>query len=136
MTPKKVKDVMVPHTIFIQSASTLQEAAEAMKDADCAVLPVGSPDRFEGLITDHDLVIRAIINGEHAGKPVGDYMKQQTEFCNEDDTLEEAYEIMQESKLSRLIVKNADGRVTGLISMLEVLENSDVHHKKLGFASP
>ena len=132
--PKKVKDVMTNYNIFIESATTLQEAAKAMKDADCAVLPVGSPDRFEGIITDRDLVIRAIINGEHAGKPVGHYMNQQTVFCNEDDTLEEAYQTMRENKLSRLIVKNAKDKVTGIISMLEILENSDVHHKKVGFA--
>lgn len=123
MIKKTVKDLMIRHTIFINSVTTLQEAAHVMKDADIAVLPVGSPDRLEGVITDRDLVIRAIINGDHASKPVGDYMDQQVTFCYEDDSLEEASDKMNEHKLHRLIVKDSKNNVVGILSLMDILRN-------------
>lgn len=122
MKNKKVKDLMVYHTIFINSFTTLQEAARAMKDADCDILPVGSPDRLEGTITDRDLVIRAIINGHHSDKPVADYMEKQVTFCYENDTLEEATDKMYKHNLHRILVKNAQKNITGILSLIDILK--------------
>lgn len=136
MVKKTVKDLMVHYKIFIKPVTTLQEAARVMRDADIAVLPVGSPERLEGIITDRDLVIRAIINGDHAGKPVGDYMDQQVIFCYEDDSLEEAYDKMDEHKLHRLIIKDSKDNVVGILSLMDILKNGVPKRVKRPHPSP
>lgn len=127
MSIAKVRDIMVHHTIFIKSISSLQEAAKTMKDADCAILPVGSPDSLEGVITDRDLVIQAIINGDHFSKRVGDYMNKQVTFCYEDDSLDVAADKMSKHHLHRLIVKNKQNSVTGILLLKDVMKFKTDH---------
>ena len=61
----KVKDVMTVNPVLIDPNSTLQEAAELMKFIECGMLPVGTKNELEGVITDRDIVIRAIATGKN-----------------------------------------------------------------------
>jgi predicted transcriptional regulator len=114
----KVRDVMTPNPILIDPGSTLQEAAEMMQVIQCGMLPVGKRHEVEGVITDRDIVIRAIAKGENpASAKVGDFMTTLVCSCNEDDFLEDAAEKLRRFKVSRLLVKNHAGRVTGVLSL-------------------
>lgn len=65
MQNTNVKDLMASDLMFIDPEDTLREAAQQMKEVDCGVLPVGDKDDVEGIITDRDIVIRAIARGEN-----------------------------------------------------------------------
>lgn len=120
----KVRDLMLDQPIFIPPDTTLREAAFRMRDADCGVLPVGTPEKLEGIITDRDLVTRALINGEHASKPVSGYMTPQIVFCYDDDKLTDAANLMQKSKLNRLVVKDHESdRIVGILSFSDILRH-------------
>lgn len=123
----KVKDLMTSDPILITSESSLKEAAAKMKDVDCGVLPVGTKDKVEGIITDRDIVIRAIAKGKDPAKEkVKDYMTAKVYACNEDDYLEDAADKMREHKVSRLIVRNKQGKVAGILSFGGILrKNAD-----------
>lgn len=113
----KVKELMTPDPVLIDPGSTLQEAARRMEDIDCGVLPVGTDRKLEGMITDRDIVIRAVARGKDpAREKVADYMTTSVHSCNENDTLEDAAEKMHQYRVSRLVVENAEGKVTGILS--------------------
>lgn len=113
----KVKALMTPHPVLISPESTLQQAAQKMEEINCGVLPVGTEDNVEGIITDRDIVIRAIARGENPKKEkVGDYMTEKAYSCKENDTLQQAADLMRKHQVSRLIVKDANGKVSGILS--------------------
>ncbi len=123
-----VKMLMTPNPAMIDSDSTLMEAARKMEEMDCGILPVGSEDRLEGIITDRDIVIRAISRGMNVhATPVRDYMTTDIYYCREDDTLEKAADLMRQHHVNRLVVKDSAGRVSGLITFGGILrKDSDI----------
>ena len=118
----KVKELMTPNPVLISPSSTLQQAAKKMESVNCGALPVGTENKLKGIITDRDIVIRAIAKGKDPSKEkVSDYMTDVVYACNENDTLEDATEKMHQHKVSRLVVRNKEGKVTGILSFGGVL---------------
>lgn len=131
MSISQVKDLMTEEPVFIAPDATLREAAIKMKAVNCGMLPVGMEDHVEGIITDRDIVIRALADGaDPATTKVSRYMTREVFACNEKDSLTDAAEKMRMHKVSRLLVRNHAGHVTGVLSFGGMLrrnaEASDV----------
>ena len=117
MKNTRVKELMTKKPTFIEPDATLQEAAELMRDIDCGALPVGDDDTVKGIITDRDMIIRAVAKGKDMEtERVADYMTEKVFFCEEQDTLEQAADLMREHQVSRLLVKGQSGEITGYLS--------------------
>src|SRR6266849_3041051 len=56
----KVRDVMVRNVVAIEPSASLAEAARRMCEANVGILPVVEAGEVLGVITDRDLVVRAI----------------------------------------------------------------------------
>ena len=127
MNNTQVKDLMTEEPALISKNATLQEAAEMMDAVDCGFLPVGTADKLEGIITDRDIIIRALAQGKTPSEEiVKDYMTVAAYGCNEDDFLEDAANKMREHKISRHVVRNHEGMVTGVLSFGGILrKNAD-----------
>lgn len=120
-----VKDLMTEDPAIISKNATLQEAAEMMDAVDCGFLPVGTADKLEGVITDRDIIIRALARGKSPTiEQVKDHMTVAAYGCNEDDYLEDAANKMREHKISRLVVRNHNGLVTGVLSFGGILRKN------------
>lgn len=120
----KVKEVMTPHPVLISPNDTLEQAAKKMETIDCGALPVGTDKELSGMITDRDIVIRALAHGKNpAREKVGSYMTHEVYGCNEGDSLETAAETMHKYKVSRLIVRDDGGQVTGILSFGTLFRN-------------
>jgi CBS domain-containing protein len=125
MQNTRVKDLMEEHLITVSPEATLLEASKKMKEADCGCLPVGSGETPEGIITDRDIVVRAIAEGKNpAEATVRDYMTVNVKNCKADDTLSEAAEIMQENGISRIIVNDENGKMCGILSFGRMLRQN------------
>lgn len=116
----QVKDAMSNSPCFVRPETPLKEAAELMRDRDCGCLPVGEHDRLVGMLTDRDIVIRAIAEGLNtADAKAGDVMTKGIKYCFEDVPLEEAARLMKEHKIRRLAVLNRDKRLVGILSVTD-----------------
>ncbi len=115
----QVHEVMTPGAEFTHPNSTLQEAAQMMRDLDVGPLPVcGENDRLVGMITDRDIVVRAIAEGRDAKTVrVKDVMSPDILYCFEDEGVEEAARLMRDRQVRRLVVLNRDKRLTGIVSL-------------------
>ena len=114
----KVKELMTDHPFTIEPDATLREAAVLMKRAACGFLPVSDKGKLLGVITDRDIVIRALAEaGDPMVEKVRDFMTRDVYSCNEADYLEDAADKMQAHKVTRLVVRNDKGRVTGVLSL-------------------
>ena len=89
MKNTKVKELMTAHPTLIDPEATLQEAAKQMKQINCGVLPVGTADKLEGVITDRDITIRAVSEGRDPTQArVSEYMSDRVYTCNEQTLLD------------------------------------------------
>jgi CBS domain-containing protein len=126
MANKQVKELMETDLELISPDATLEEAARKMKECGCGFLPVGSDDAPEGIITDRDIVVRAIAEGKDPGEEkVRDVMTDEVCACKETDMLEDAARVMSENNVSRLVVKDNEGRICGILTFGRMIRSND-----------
>lgn len=115
---KRVKDVMVKSVIAIESSASLMEAAEKMRQANVGVLPVVEDGTVRGLITDRDLVVRAMARGaDPRATRVGECQTDDVVCARPEWDLHEAMERMAESQVGRLPVVDDGGRLLGIVTL-------------------
>jgi CBS domain-containing protein len=125
----KVSEVMTPRVECIHPEATAQAAAELMKALDVGGLPVCDNDRLVGMLTDRDLVVRAVASGDDPkATTVRDNMTAGMIYCFEDQNVEEAAHLMKDKQIRRLMVLNREKRLVGILSLGDLaLETQDEH---------
>jgi CBS domain-containing protein len=119
----KVKEIMTPNAKAIWLTESLADAAELMWKNDCGVLPVIKDGRkVIGMITDRDICMAvAIKDSKPSGVSIEEVMTGHVYSVNPEDNLDQALELMQEHKVRRLPVVNAEGELEGILSMNDVV---------------
>jgi CBS domain-containing protein len=119
-----VKDLMWSEPKVVSPDTTLKDAAAMMEEADCGVLPVGADSKIEGIITDRDIVVRAISKGKDPAKEtVSSYMTSEVVTCKETDTIRNAAELMKKNNIGRLAVMDPSNKLSGVLSFGHILRN-------------
>ncbi|MAT15916.1 MAG: inosine-5-monophosphate dehydrogenase [Planctomyces sp.] len=124
-----IRDIMTSNVECIPIGSTLQEAAEKMRKLNVGSLPVcGENDKLAGMITDRDIVIRAVAEGRDCQSEVREFMTPRIEYCFEEDSIEEAAALMREKQIRRILVLNDDKHLVGVVALgdLAVKGQNDV----------
>lgn len=116
-----IREVMTHNVQVIDPNSNLREAAQMMKDLNVGGLPVCDNDRLLGFVTDRDITVRAVAEGEDPSScKVSDAMSKQLVWCFEDDNLERAASLMRERKVRRIAVLNRDKRLVGIVALGDI----------------
>jgi CBS domain-containing protein len=106
---------------MIDSTDSLTQAAEKMKSLNVGFLPIKEGTRLIGLITDRDIVVRALAeNLDPLSTQVKDIISSEILYCYEDDSIEEAARLMENNQIRRLIVVNHDQVPVGVISLGDI----------------
>lgn len=122
----KIKDVMTRAVETVRPDQSIQEAAAKMKSLDVGPMPVTDGDRLVGMITDRDIVIRAVADGRDTRTTkVSDAMTTDVVCCNEDDDVQVAATKMEKRQIRRLVVVDANQRVSGIVSLGDIAVTSD-----------
>jgi CBS domain-containing protein len=118
----QVFEAMTPEVVSVPPEATLVDAAQTMKELDVGPLPVCDGERLLGMVTDRDIVVRAIAEGrDPRSTEVREVMSSDVVCCREADDVRQAAKVMQESQLRRLVVLNAEGRVVGIVSLGDIV---------------
>lgn len=120
-----VADVMTKQVETISPQQTIGEAAQLMQQLDTGVLPVGENDRLVGMITDRDIVVRAVAQGRGPDAGVREAMTESVLYCFDDDSIEDAASQMGEAQVRRLPVVNRDKRLVGIIALGDLAQAAD-----------
>ncbi|WP_163266901.1 CBS domain-containing protein [Chelativorans alearense] len=114
----RVSEAMHKNATWVPPTMPLPEIAKIMKDQDIGAVPIGENDRLIGMVTDRDIVTRALPNGHDASTMTArDVMSPGITYCRSEDTLEEAIQLMEAKKIRRLPVIDADKRMVGILSI-------------------
>lgn len=114
----KIRDVMTAGVDVIHPGAMLAEASRRMRDEDIGALPVGEGDRLIGMVTDRDIVCRAVAEGKDPDRTtVREAMSDQVLYCFEDQSTDEVADNMGENQVRRLPVVNRDKRLVGIVSL-------------------
>jgi len=116
----QVSDVMTPNVHVVHPEQTLREVATAMAELDIGALPVGEKNRLVGMITDRDIVIRAIAGGMDPDTKVREVMSPQVKYCYEDEKVDHVAHNMGDIQVRRLPVMNRDKKLVGIVSLADV----------------
>jgi CBS domain-containing protein len=119
---QKVADVMTSRPRCASPETLLEEIAKIMEMEDVGSVPlVDSGDRLVGVVTDRDIVIRAIARGkETRGMPAGAAASREVVTVNPDQSLDEALKLMAEYKVRRLPVVVEDDRLVGIVAQADI----------------
>jgi CBS domain-containing protein len=130
----QVHDLMTQAIECIAPDATLQQAAAKMRDLDVGSLPVCQGDRLIGILTDRDIAVRAVANGQNPNTTrVRDAMTPEIIWCFDDQDLNEATQLMKENQIRRLPVLNRNKRLAGIMSLGDLA--TEAHDEELAAAT-
>lgn len=127
-----VSDVMSREVEFLGSAATVQDAAELMGELDVGALPVGDASRLDGIVTDRDILFRAVSRGlDPAATPIRDILSRPIIGCAATDTIQTAMDLMAANHIRRMPVRGTDGDVIGWLTTADLARRLLVDDGKL-----
>jgi CBS domain-containing protein len=125
---KKARDIMSTDCTCIGENDSLVDAARMLADMNVGALPIcGEDDRLKGMLTDRDIVVKAIAKGKDLNTTKAGELGQgdgKTITIGADDSIEEALRTMASNQVRRLPV--IDGhRLVGIIAQADIARNID-----------
>lgn len=115
-----VTDVMTRNVRTLTSTDTVASAAKAMDELDVGVIPVCEGDKLLGVVTDRDIVVRAVAQGLDADTPLSRVMSTDVRTARESDDLDTVLAEMANSQIRRLPVLDASDGLVGIISIGDI----------------
>jgi CBS domain-containing protein len=117
-----VREAMHEGCECIGENQSLLDAAKRMEELDVGVLPIcGDDDRVKGMLTDRDIVVKALAQGrDPATTMCGELAQGTVRWTGADASLDEALGMMREHAVKRLIVMDDDKRLSGIITEADV----------------
>jgi signal-transduction protein with cAMP-binding, CBS, and nucleotidyltransferase domain len=112
----KVRDVMTPGPIGVDYYRSIGDAARVMRDWGIGAVLVVNDQALYGLVTDRDLVVRAVAESKGSDEPVGPLSSGDLIAVHADDDTAVAVRLMREHAVHRLPVIE-DGQVAGVVSL-------------------
>ena len=115
--PQTVNEVRTADPRTVEPGQPLVEAAREMREGDVGALVVIQEGKATGILTDRDIVVRAVAEGRDPGSTrVGDVASEATVTVTPDQSASDAARLMREHDIRRLVVVQ-DGRPAGIVSI-------------------
>jgi CBS domain-containing protein len=117
----KCKEVMKTRVVSIAHNDSVKLAAAKMRDTDVGFIPVtDSHGKPEGIITDRDIVLRAVADGLPLDTPIENIMTRGVIGVSQEADLGIAEEMMSRHQKSRVLCLDEDGYIAGVISLSDI----------------
>jgi CBS domain-containing protein len=123
----KLKDIMTKDVATLHAEDTVQEAAHLMKLYNIGSVPVCSGEEVIGIITDRDIAVRSVAEGENfKNQKVREIMTSNPVIVNQDLDIHDAARIMSERQIRRLPVVDKRN-IVGIISLGDIAVENNLH---------
>lgn len=118
-----IKEVYAKNVVTARPEETLYDAAKKMWSRNIGAIVVVDKDNVPiGIITDRDISMKGVAQGKDPKTTsLNDVMSQEVVALNEERNLFEAARTMSEQGIRRIPVVNEKGKLSGIISLDDVL---------------
>jgi CBS domain-containing protein len=123
---QKCRELMTRNVRTATRETSLRDVAAMMRDGDMGAVPIVDSGKLVGIVTDRDIVVRAVSAGAGPDSAVSAAMTSDLFTVKPDDFAFEAVRLMGERQVRRVPVINEDGSLAGIIAMADIaLEMED-----------
>jgi CBS domain-containing protein len=122
-TPARtVREAMHKGCECIGENQTLVDVAKRMEELDVGVMPIcGEDDRLKGMLTDRDIVVKALAQGKDPATTLcGEFAQGKPVWIRADASLEEALSLMREHAVKRIPVMDEHKRLCGIVTEADI----------------
>jgi len=113
-----VSEVMTPLPVQLPASATVCEAAEAMRERNVGSVLVTDESGLCGLLTDRDIVVRALASSKDPGKvKLGDICSREVWSLAPTVPLGQAVQLMRQKAIRRLPVVDDHAKPLGVVSL-------------------
>jgi CBS domain-containing protein len=127
---KNVREAMTPGVRTVSPSQSLAEAAALMKSEDVGSVPVVEEGRLAGILTDRDIVIRAVAERRDPQTvKVDEIASGELVTVEPEQDLDEALTLMARHQVRRLPVVE-EGRLVGMLAQADIA--LEAKEKKVG----
>jgi CBS domain-containing protein len=117
----KIQEIMSRDVRTVKPTDVIQRAAAIMAEIDAGSLPVAENDRLIGMVTDRDIVVRAVAKGKAPSEcSVRDVMSKEIKYVYEDESAEDLARNMSEQQVRRFPVMSRDKRLVGIVALADL----------------
>lgn len=117
----ELREIMTRNVEVVSSDASLKDAASKMKILDVGLIPVCDGDRLQGMLSDHDITIRATADGrDPKTTKVNEVMSTDLAYCLEEQEVEEAVSLMEARQIRRVPILDQDKRLVGIVSLADI----------------
>lgn len=129
-----VADVMTRSVRSMRPEDNLMAAAQVMKELNVGAVPVCAADKLLGMVTDRDIVVRAVAPGLDLRQcKLSDIMSGHVHTAREDENLQDVLHEMSQAQIRRLPVVDRQDQLVGMVSLGDIAakqpqQQGDVGH--------
>jgi len=117
---------MTKNILAVESAASIFDAAERMKNHDVGFLAVIRGNEIVGVVTDRDIVVRGLgARTEPGSGSVEQVMTKTLYTCFAEDNVEDAIKMLEDKKIRRLLVLDDMERPVGVLSLSDLAANAE-----------
>ncbi|MCV7150071.1 CBS domain-containing protein [Mycolicibacterium pyrenivorans] len=122
------RDIMNPDTTCVFENANLVEAAKRMRDLGVGALPIcRDDDRIQGMLTDRDIVVKAIAaDKDLRTTSAGELAQGRIYYVDADAGVDEMLLVMEEHQVRRLPVID-DHRLIGIVTEADIARHLPEH---------
>jgi len=121
-----VRELMTTDVATLQVETTLDQAADLMRSKDIGDVVVADADTLVGLVTDRDIVVRAIADGrDPRSTTLGSIVSKDLITVGPNDGAADAARLMRDKAVRRVLVVDEQGGLLGILSIGDLAADID-----------
>ena len=121
----KIREIMSNAVHMLGCDASVREAALMMQREDIGSVPINDGDKLVGMVTDRDIVLRAVAKGMDVQTPVSEVMSDGVRYCYEDESVDDVARNMADLGVRRLPVVDRNKRLVGFVSLSNIASADD-----------
>ena len=122
--PTRLRGIMTDAPVTVDESATIADAARLMRDRDIGDVIVVSETGITGIVTDRDIIVRAVAEGKDTATPVSSVVSRDLQTLRGDDSVAAATTLMREYDVRRVPIVE-DGELIGMVVLGDLAGNQD-----------
>ena len=125
----KISEIMSRNVECIEPDTSIKDAAEKMRSIDVGFLPVCEDGHIIGTLTDRDITIRHVADGQNPYRvEARDILTPNVFYCFEDQDIEEVGRYMQQHEVRRVLIFDHTQQLVGVVSLGDISKAAGEEH--------